>query len=212
MPSTPPSILIQGPAGPLEVLAVPSDQPDAPLAVICHPHPLFGGTMQNKVVTTLARTYAECGAHTVRFNFRGVGQSVGTHDDGGGELDDLLAVVAWARIHYPSKQLWLAGFSFGGWIATKGALRLPAAQLVLIAPMVSRLSEEDVSNLSCRWILVQGERDEVIAPEDVFAWVNCLKRPPELICLPEAGHFFHGQLSVLREMLTAKIQGLSQGI
>jgi len=206
MSSPPLDFQIQGPAGLLELQAVPAENPGAPLAVICHPHPLHGGTMQNKVVSTLVRTFNECGAHTVRFNFRGVGRSEGQYDDGRGELQDLLAVVAWARAKHPDSVLWLAGFSFGGWIAMKGALQLPAELLVMVAPQVSRLLLENVSALSCRWLLVQGDRDEVVSPKDVFTWAACLSHPPELIRFPEAGHFFHGQLTELRLRLVDQIQ------
>jgi len=205
-------MMIEGPAGLIEADIQAVEKPDAPMAIICHPHPLFGGTMNNKVVTTLARTFHECGAHVVRFNFRGVGKSEGQHDEGRGEFQDLLAVYEHVRTEFPGSKLWLAGFSFGGWIATKGALQLSPEKLVLVAPMVSRLREENISALSCPWILVQGEQDEVVDPAEVFAWVNSLpeNQKPVLIRLPEAGHFFHGQLQVLRERLKGVLSIRSQ--
>ncbi len=115
--------------------------------------------MDNKVVTTLARTFNDLNLTAVRFNFRGIGQSAGTFDDGRGELADLLAVAAWVSVNLPlATPLWLAGFSFGGWIAAKGALELPVAQLVTVAPMISRLAQEDLSGLTCLGYWFRGKR------------------------------------------------------
>ena len=205
---TPTSFLLPGPMGDIEALFVPAAETRAPLAVICHPHPLFGGTMHNKVVSTLARACGECGAHTLRFNFRGVGKTAGVHDDGRGEVEDLLSVIAWGQARSEGP-LWLAGFSFGAWIAMKGALRPEgsrAEKLVLIAPQITRLSQEDVSQVPCPWILVQGDQDEVISAPDVFEWCETLSHPPTLVRMEGAGHFFHGRLGELRERLKEQIQ------
>lgn len=200
----PPTEQIAGPAGELEVLYVPAAKQDAPLAVICHPHPLHGGTLTNKVVTTLARTFSECGAHTLRFNFRGVGKSAGSHDDGRGELLDLLRVIEWGREQAGPVPLWLAGFSFGAFIAMKGALHPDVSglqQLVLVSPQITRLALVDVTHVPCPWILVQGDKDEVVSAPDVYRWCEGLAQPPLLVRMPEAGHFYHGQLGALRQQL-----------
>jgi len=197
------TILIEGPAGQLEIL--PVDAKANITAVICHPHPLQSGTMTNKVVTTLARTFADLHCNTVRFNFRGVGKSDGQYADGVGELADLLAVVAWAEQAFASKILWLAGFSFGGWIATKAAIQLMPQKLITIAPMFSRLQHENLADLTTDWLLVQGEQDELIDAAASFAWAENLPNPPKFISFPETGHFFHGKLGLLRERLTQEL-------
>lgn len=202
------TLLIPGLAGELEIL--PVDAASKKTAIICHPHPLQGGTMTNKVVTTLARTFAECECNTVRFNFRGVGKSTGEYDDGRGELEDLKTVVAWAEKHFQKNEknaLWLAGFSFGGWIAAKGALQLSPQKLITVAPMFARLQKENLEDLKTDWILAQGEQDELLSAEALFAWVEQLSHPPRVLRFPETGHFFHGKLGMLRERLRAVLCG-----
>lgn len=203
-PQTESTFILPGPAGDLEVLTAPA-KPDVPsraaVAVICHPHPLFGGTMHNKVVTTLARAFSDLGLRTVRFNFRGVGKSAGQFANGVGETEDLLAVVNWVKTVCPGDELWLAGFSFGGYVATRAAVQLSPAQLVCVAPQVSRFKEDALPAVQCPWLVVQGEKDEVVSPEEVFAWVDSLDPKPTLVRVPEAGHFFHGLLLELRGLL-----------
>lgn len=202
-PTSESKLLLPSAAGHIEVLATPANQePPKGTVLICHPHPLFGGTMHNKVVSTLARTFQNLGLRTVRFNFRGVGKSEGTHDNGKGETDDLVMLAEWVKESFPNDALWLAGFSFGAYVAAQGALRLPALQLVTIAPMVSRFKENNITFVApCPWILVQGEQDEVVSPGEVFAWVEELDPKPTLIRMADAGHFFHGQLLELRRQL-----------
>ena len=198
--------MLSGPAGDLEVVASPAVgvRDKSAVAIVCHPHPLHGGTMTNKVVTTLVKTFRELGLATVRFNFRGVGKSAGRFADGVGEVEDLLAVVDWVKKMLPNDDLWLAGFSFGGYIAAKVATQIPVAQLVTVAPQASRFTAEPFPPIMCPWVLVQGERDEVVPPEEVFAWVETLDRKPIVIRMPGAGHFFHGQLLELQK----KLQGV----
>lgn len=135
-PETATTLLLDGPCGPLQVLAqqAATHARAAATAVICHPHPLQGGTMQNKVVTMLERSLRERGLATVRFNFRGVGESAGAYDDGNGEGDDLAAVVNWVRASRPDDALWLAGFSFGSYVSIRNARRLAADALISVAP------------------------------------------------------------------------------
>jgi len=195
--------LIPAPAGHLEIAETQGALPIT--VVICHPHPLQGGTMNNKVVTTMARTFSDLQLNTVRFNFRGVGKSTGEYDNGFGELADLFTVVQWAKNHFQTQTLWLAGFSFGAWIATKGALQIAAQKLITIAPMFSRLKNEKVDDLKCEWIVVQGEEDELVDSKELFRWLEQLANSPKIIRLPETGHFFHGKLGVLRELLTGAL-------
>jgi alpha/beta superfamily hydrolase len=194
------SFFIEGPAGCIEAVL---DQPDgerrALLAIICHPLPTEGGSMHNKVVTMTSRALRECGATTLRFNFRGVGQSEGTFDDGGGELDDLRAVAAWAKANYQDKLLWLAGFSFGAWISLRAADELGAQLLLSIAPPVGRIwSFDDLKLPACPWLVIQGEDDDIVDAQGVRTWVDSLPVPPQLVLMPGAGHFFHRKLIDLR--------------
>lgn len=192
---------VPGSAGKIEAIADLLHNDAPAVAIICHPHPLHGGTMNNKVVTTLARTCRELGLATVRFNFRGVGKSEGEFGHGVGEVSDLLAVVEWVKQSCPNAILWLAGFSFGGFIAASVATEIPVAQLITVAPQVSRFKETKLPSITVPWILVQGEQDEVVSPEEVFTWVETLEFKPQVIRVEGAGHFFHGKLVELRERL-----------
>lgn len=192
---------VAGPAGSLEC-AVDSPAAEAPgVVVVCHPHPLHGGTMDNKVVHTLARAMQEMGAPTLRFNFRGTGASAGSYDEGRGEVDDLIAVAAFARVRWPQAELWLAGFSFGAWVALQAESRLTPAKLITVAPPVGRFADGSVGTPRSPWLLVQGDADEVVESADVLAWARSLTPGPELALLPGAGHFFHGRLHELKDRL-----------
>jgi alpha/beta superfamily hydrolase len=201
------SFLLQGPAGNIEVIASPRPATSNKniTVIICHPHPLFGGTMNNKVVTTLERTFKELGLATVRFNFRGVGKSEGIYDEGKGEVQDLIAIVDWVKKNNPENSLWLAGFSFGSYVAAVGATVLPCEKLICIAPPVTRFGFVDLK-VQCPWIVVQGEEDDVVIPSDVYAWVDSQSNKPVLIKIPGASHFFHGKLMELRDQLFAVSQ------
>lgn len=197
------STMIDGPAGQLELIVKESDNPDSKVwAVVCHPHPLYGGTMHNKIVTTIAKTFHSMGANTVRFNFRGVMRSEGAFAQGEGELDDLLAVIDWVRDLAPHQEIWLGGFSFGGYIATKAAPLADAKKLVTVAPPVQNFPMNDIPPILCRWVLAQGELDDVVPPKDVLAWAESRDPKPVILRFPEAGHYFHGLLSELRSRLT----------
>ncbi len=194
-------IMLSGPAGVLEAQvdhALP-DQARAGTAIICHPHPRHGGTMRNKVVTMLERALRESGLDTVRFNFRGVGASEGEFDEGRGESDDLRAVAGWVRQARPGDALWLAGFSFGSFVAYGVADELKAAALITVAPPADRdWGMEDTGRPGCPWLLIQGEADEVVDPQAVFDWVETMDDPPVVVRMPETGHFFHRRLMDLR--------------
>lgn len=203
-PPAPQTLMIPGPSGDLEaILEIPAAGDGTRVAVVCHPHPLHGGTMLNKVVHTLARTFNECDVATVRFNYRGVGKSVGVYDEGRGETRDALAVIDWALQRRPGSRLWLAGFSFGGGVAIRAAAERKTERLVTVAPAVARAPEEVQSLPDCPWLVVQGDQDEVIDPQLVFAWAKTLPSSAELEVLKEAGHYFHGRLAHLREAVQA---------
>jgi len=203
-----PALMLEGPAGPIEaVVEYPEGAPRPVVAVLCHPLPTEGGTMHNKVVTMSARALRKSGATTVRFNFRGVGASAGSFDDGRGELEDLRAVVAWVREHRPEHQLWLFGFSFGAYVALRGAVELAADAVITVAPPVGRSWDFDaVQPPAVPWLVVQGDADEVVDAEAVAAWVAELPEPPELVRMPEAGHFFHRRLIDLRGAIRNNIR------
>ena len=197
------SVFIPGPAGRLEALAEVESEPPCAVAVVCHPHPLYGGSYRNKVVHMLAASFREAGAATVRFNFRGVGLSAGEYDEGQGELEDARAVLDWARAWRPeAREVWLAGFSFGAWVAWRLACEVSVDRLVTVAPAVTLFADRG-GVTRCRidadWLLVIGEKDEIVSPDAVLDWARAQPAPPAIETVPEAGHFFHGRLNLLRE-------------
>lgn len=188
---------IAGPAGALELaLNLPAQVPRG-IALIAHPHPLQGGTMDNKVVQTLAKTFAGLGYVSVRFNFRGVGASAGTFDDGAGETDDALAALAHARAGYGDVPVALAGFSFGTFVQTRVAQQVTAERMALIAPAVARFG---TATVAADTIVIHGEEDDVVALADVFAWARPQQLP--IIVFPGCGHFFHGRLPQLQRVIS----------
>jgi uncharacterized protein len=194
------NLILRGPAGALEAAAaVPeTDEARRGAAIICHPHSQHGGTMHNKVVTIIERALRESGLATVTFNFRGVGASAGSYDDGRGETDDLLAVAEWVQSVRPGDALWLAGFSFGSYVAMRAAQSLPLRQLISVAPPVSRWDFAGLPVPACPWLVIQGETDEVVDPDAVYAFVAAQEHPPTLVRMPDTGHFFHRRLMDLR--------------
>jgi alpha/beta superfamily hydrolase len=190
---------VAGPSGAIECAIDAPTGMSRGVAVICHPHPQHGGTMDNKVVQTLARAFTQLGYTAVRFNFRGVGASAGEWAHGPGEIDDAMAVVAALRA--PGLPLVLAGFSFGAYVASHAAARLAAGgvaaeRLVLVAPAASRF---DMVPVSPDTLLVHGEADDVVPLAAVFDWARPQALPVTVI--PGAGHFFHGQLTLLRSLV-----------
>jgi alpha/beta superfamily hydrolase len=199
-PSQSATVLLDGPAGVLEVAVDRTECPPRPaVAVICHPLPTEGGTMHNKVVTMTARALRELGLDTVRFNFRGIGASEGVFDDGDGEADDLRAVAGWVRAQRPDAALWVAGFSFGAYVALRTAESLQPAFLLTIAPPVRRSWDFDALTLpTCPWLVIQGDADEIVDPQAVSDWIDAMPRPPQLVRMPDTSHFFHRKLMDLR--------------
>jgi uncharacterized protein len=197
---------VAGPVGQIETrLEFPDGErvPDPPrvFGVACHPHPLFGGTLDNKVTHVLARSMMECGAPAFRFNFRGVGASAGVFDDGRGEAEDLAAVVDEGRRRFPGAALWLGGFSFGAFVALRAAPALRPAKLVAVAPPVARFDLGSVAHPDCDWMLAQGDADDVVPKDAVLSWAAEQPRPPRLHVLAGAGHFFHGKLHELKPLV-----------
>lgn len=201
------NVHIDGPAGRLEgLIETPRDGDLVGAAVICHPHPMHDGTMQNKVVHTLSRAFVARNFLALRFNFRGVGQSEGRFDEGRGELQDALAAAGLARQRVPAGLLWFAGFSFGAAIAIGAAAESHADGLVSVAPAVSRVEEHSGRQPECPWLVVQGDEDELVNVEDTIAWINKLDPGPELQVFESTEHFFHGQLTKLRDAVESFIE------
>jgi len=198
-------LFIDGPDGALEALAENFDHLDKGVLVACHPHPQHGGTMHNKVVHTLARAAHELGLASLRFNYRGVGQSEGSYAEGAGETDDLLAVLDWLdeNVHPPA--VWLAGFSFGAYVAMRASSRREIDQLITVAPAVNLLRFQGLEPPSCPWLLLHGTADEIVPIDKVRAWLDDLAEPPETVFFEGAGHFFHGRLVELRNAVTDRL-------
>ena len=196
---------IAGPAGAIDcAIDEPASAPRG-VVVLCHPHPQFGGTMDNKVVQTLARAFLQLGYRAVRFNFRGVGGSAGAWDEGRGEIDDALAVIAAQRAAAPGLPLALGGFSFGGYVAAQAAARLaddalqaaPVERLVLVGPATSRFTLP--ATVAPDTVVIHGEADDVVPLVATLDWARPQVLP--VIVLPGVGHFFHGQLTRLKDQV-----------
>lgn len=190
---------LAGPTGALEYrLEAPRGEPRA-AALICHPHPLYGGTMDNKVVYTLARAALACDVVALRFQFRGVGGSEGAHDGGRGEGEDADFLLSALQAAYPDRPPLLMGFSFGAYVALACAARTKAvAGLLTVAPPLVYAGEGPVPQPDCPWLVVHGDADDVVSCEDTRRRAQALTTPPRWQTVDGAGHFFHGQLGELR--------------
>ena len=190
-------ITIAGPAGSIAArLARADDDRGDYIAIVCHPHPLHGGSMDNKVVYYTARALREVGMAVLRFNFRGVGASEGEFDNAIGEQQDLAAVAAWAAAHYPHRALLLAGFSFGAYVAAAKAQDLAARRLLSIAPPIHKY-DFDGLHITMPWLVIMGDADEVVPVVAVRQWLRTAAAQREVVWMKGAGHFFHGQLPQL---------------
>ncbi len=200
-------ILIDGPVGAIETLV---ENPGAPrgIALVCHPHPLYGGTNTNKVTHALARTFTRMDYVALRPNFRGVGGSAGKHDEGRGETEDMLAVLAEARRRFGDLPVALAGFSFGAYVQTRVAQALaeaghPAQRLVLVgtaAGHVEGARKYETRAVASDTIVIHGARDDTVPLANVLSWAEPLELP--VIVVPGADHFFHRRLHVIRDIVT----------
>ena len=211
--------LLEGSVGSLEVHTT-SHKPWMGIGVICHPHPLYGGSMNNKVVYTLSEAMKGSGLNTVRFNFRGVGKSEGAFGDVAGEVEDLFSVLEWIQKVCPTAPLWLAGFSFGAYVCAKGAEYClnqdwDLRQLISIAPAVHLAPYPSLNEITCPWLIIQGTEDELIPSDLVLNWAKTLQLNPnqqvKYIPIPGASHFFHGKLLLLqigRASCRERVRGL----
>ena len=202
-------LLLDGPSGSLEARYQNNPQASG-LALLCHPNPAQGGSMLNKVVSTLQRSARDAGFCTLRFNYRGVGASAGSHCLGSGEVDDAEVALAWLSAQHPDLPVTLLGFSFGGYVAASLATRLAdrgegLQHLLMVAPAVNRLLAKVVFLPQMRLTLIQPEQDEVISADQVYAWSAELARDHELLKVAECGHFFHGKLLELKELVQPRL-------
>jgi uncharacterized protein len=200
---------VAGPAGRIECAVDRTAAAPRGLAIVCHPHPQFGGTLDNKVVQTVARAFLQLGWASVRFNFRGVGGSEGTWAEGAGEVDDATAVLAsWrARPEFAALPYCLAGFSFGGYVAAEVARRMPEGakprRIVLIGPSTEKQS---VPAVPADTVVIQGESDDVVPLAATLDWARPQNLP--VIVFPGVGHFFHGQLALLKSVIVRELHDL----
>ena len=199
---------IEGPAGPLEALLQEREGIEPLItAVVCHPHPLYGGTMHNKVVHRVASVLHGFGVSVLRFNFRGTGKSAGAHDRGAGELDDANAALDWMRARHPHARPWLAGFSFGSWIAARLAAQSPQVErLILIAPPIRTSSFSDLHDCTTPKLVIQGTADDICPPELLHQEFPRWADPKKLVLVPDATHFFDRKLGEMAEALEAAIR------
>lgn len=189
-------VLIEGPTGRIEIVVADPGEQRRGYAIVSHPHPLHGGTLDNKVVQTLAKAFYGLDYAALRFNFRGVGASEGEFDDGRGEVQDLLAVAHYAQERFGATEVLLAGFSFGGFAAAQAARSLQPRRLVLIAPAVGRYP---VGGVAPDTLVVHGEEDDVVALKEVLDWARPQQLP--VVVFPGTGHFFHGTLVPLQSLV-----------
>jgi len=193
-------IMIPGPVGSLEGRIV-VNQSQGRWAVLCHPHPRFGGSMNNKVITTVERALQQKGWSTLVFNFRGVGHSGGTYAQGVGEQADLLAIIDWLRVHHPVEQLLLGGFSFGAYVSLQVWPKVEPDALLSIAPPVGLWDFAAIETPTLPWVVIQPGADEVVDPQAVWHWLSSLPVRPTLYWRSGVSHFFHRQLIWLRETI-----------
>ena len=198
----------QGPMGLLEVaLTVPEEVDRRYIAILGHPHSLQGGAMNNKVVTTLARTFKDLQIPSLRFNFRGVGQSAGVYDEGIGESEDMLLLAQQCLREMPDRQLLFAGFSFGSYVAYRAAAQCKHRLLLTIAPPVHHYDYTEFLPHPFPWIVAQGDADDVVPLDCVLDFFADFSPPVPILRFPDTGHFFHGQLIALKSRLIDILQG-----
>lgn len=192
---------IPGELGKIEAIEHTAPNPVNAILIMCHPHPLYQGSMNHKIVSTLCRAFSSVGVTSYRFNYRGVGQSEGVYGEGLGESRDALSVVQAIQHLHPQKKLILGGFSFGGYIAYHIAAEAQVSHLILIAPSVSNFKMIDLPEptMLSTFSIIQGDADEIVPYEEVMAWLHTRKESFTLFKFGGAGHFFHGKLLVLKE-------------
>ncbi len=207
-------LLLIGGAGRLEVLVevpdeLPDDAPNA-VAVICHGLPATGGRIQGRVTHLIDKSLRQLGLRTVRFHFRGVGDSEGEHDEGIGETEDLLEVIRWVQHHNPGTELWLAGYDFGSYVTARAAQVVDCKHLISVAPTVATLDYGSLTRPDCHWLVVHGDEDEISSVEAVQDWINWMAPPAHLIVMRETNHKFKRRLMDLRGVIKNGVKRLER--
>ncbi|MFK7955374.1 MAG: alpha/beta hydrolase [Lysobacterales bacterium] len=201
-PPTQSEATLAGPAGDLEAMLNPSEEaPTQAIAIICHSVSADGGTLHSKVVQMMERSLRELGAHTIRFNFRGVGESSGEFDRGYGESEDLIAVAQWARQVLPDLPLWIAGYGFGAFVTARAATSIHPDQLISVSPLLDEFDFDALPRAQCPWLIVQGDADEFVNADDVYQWANALDGDTQLIAMQDVNHDYHRRLMDLRGVI-----------
>jgi len=198
--------LIEGPMGALELCIQEPLNSINKIGIMCHPHPLHGGTMNNKVVTTLTRVFRDLNMINIRFNYRGVGNSTGSFDEGIGETDDTLAIIKWAQKCFPNKEIFLAGFSFGAYVSLRASNFTQISQLISIAPAIKYAPFLELNPPTCPWSVIIAEEDKIAPAEETYQWLNTLSAKPDILAFPNTSHFFDGKLLELREQLVQRLK------
>lgn len=200
---------IDGPAGRIEAILKEPTAPAARAAVVCHPHPLYGGTMHNKVVYRIAKAFEKAGFAVLRFNFRGAGRSEGKHDYGRGEQEDLRAAIDFMEEKYPNAEVWIAGFSFGSAVMLRAACGDASVRAIVAAGApVSKYDFAHIVECSVPKLFVQGSLDEFGSPADLRRFVERLSEPKELKIIEGADHFFEGRLDELEQTVSGFIENV----
>ncbi|HHM04409.1 MAG TPA: alpha/beta fold hydrolase [Gammaproteobacteria bacterium] len=201
------ALVLDGPAGELEAVLShpPVGATSQALAVVCHPHPLHQGSLHNKVTLTLARALSQMGVPALRFNFRGVGQSAGSYGGGAGEVDDLLSILEQLRERYPDRALWVAGFSFGAYVALRAAQAFAVDRLITVAPPINLFDFSTLEPPGCPWLVVQGTDDELVPAKAVLRWSARTYPAPEVAFMDGACHYFHRRLQDLRTLVEERV-------
>ena len=197
------TLLILGPVGNLEIRIKPcaQDVDSGKAVVISHPHPLYGGTMNNKVVTTMERAFSSLGYTTVAYNFRGVGESEGEYDNGIGEQVDLITVLDWLSSKYQISHTVLAGFSFGSYVSLNALAKCKVDAICTVAPPVGLYDFSVINDVDIPWSLIQGGQDEVVSAQEILDWAMNQENKPDIYWRDGASHFFHGELVWLRKII-----------
>jgi alpha/beta superfamily hydrolase len=206
------ALVVPGPAGPLEALLQERDGPPTLTAVVCHPHPLYGGTLHNKVVHRVAGALLGLGAAVLRFNFRGIGASAGQFDQGHGELDDARAAYRWLAERHPRARRWVAGFSFGSWVAARlAASESDCERMILVAPPVGTQDFAVLRDSRVAKLVLQGSADEICPIERLNQQYPEWAEPKDLRIVPGASHFFDKQLGPLADAMVEALSSAAAG-
>lgn len=203
-------LLLKGPSGMIEALSTyPQEKNSNTVGLICHPHPLHGGSMNNKVVHTVSRAFHHCGYATLRFNYRGVGASEGEYGNYSGEIDDALSIIKWIHHVLPNYKVVLSGFSFGAYVATSVSKHIKSKALITVAPAVNHKDFRTLLPINCPWLIIHGDKDELVPIQAIKEFHTLIQEPHEFKILHNSDHFFHHNLIQLRTQIEEYLNTLN---